>query len=323
MKTINEEYIPPILESMQYPKLKLNETVFCILDTETTGIDNDDEVVELAVIDMLGNELYHSCFEPEKEVHWAAAKKTGITRKKLLGQPKFKDEWPEIKKILSGKLIIGHNISFDCRLIEQTAARYQIDKVEVSALFARNIDSMDIAKEYLKKPEDVADYKLETLCAYFGYSEEQRHRATYDCLMVLYFLRKLEKSDKMSLSFKKSTASPRKGVSIQQKLSKAHSEHSKEDQQQIFNFNSRALKSEIIKRAVPAGVTISQLAAIFKNANSTVEEYIIDIIKEGGLSSEYFLSSDTETAILDAVKSIQEWDGRLKPVKELLPDSIS
>lgn len=77
METISEEYILPIFVFTQYPKLKLNETIFCILDTETTGINNDDEVVKLAVINMLGYELYHSCFELEKEAHWAAAKKPG------------------------------------------------------------------------------------------------------------------------------------------------------------------------------------------------------------------------------------------------------
>ena len=45
-----------------------NRTDVLIFDTETTGIKNDDEVIEIGIIDTTGKERYHGLIMPEKSI---------------------------------------------------------------------------------------------------------------------------------------------------------------------------------------------------------------------------------------------------------------
>lgn len=181
-----DEYEAPKLIPMPFEILNLHDCV--ILDTETTGLYKDDEVVELSILDMLGHELYHSLFKPQKKMGKAAIRVTGLDHEQLRHEPLFKDEWRKIKKAIGKKRIIGHNVSFDYRIILATALRYGIEESEVKRLFYNMIDSKEIAKKYIQ----TSSYKLEDLCRLFHINDPQKHRATYDCLMTLQMLRALE-----------------------------------------------------------------------------------------------------------------------------------
>lgn len=181
-----DEYLN--FELIEFKKLGLNYDDYLIIDTETTGLQNDDEIVELTIINLEGKELYHSLFKPEKSVHWAASKKTGISTKMLLNSPFFKDEWLKIKDIIGEKRLIAHNVEFDYRLVKQTLKRYGLEENDADIVFTNCIDSIKIAKKYINS----TSYKLEKLCKLLGIEEEQRHRATHDCLMILKMLRIIE-----------------------------------------------------------------------------------------------------------------------------------
>lgn len=185
-----DAYECPNFERIEFKKLGLNYDNYLIIDTETTGLQNDDEIVELAVVNLEGKELYHSLYKPEKSVHWEASKKTGISNKMLLNSPFFKDEWLKIKDIVEGKSLIAHNVDFDYRLVKQTLNRYGLEEEDADIVFTNCIDSIKIAKKYV----DSTSYKLEELCKVLGIEEEeeQKHRATYDCLMILKMLRIIE-----------------------------------------------------------------------------------------------------------------------------------
>lgn len=181
-----EEYRMPALEPVIFKKLRLKD--FVIIDTETTGLLEDDEIVEFSAMDSNGRELYHSMFRPEKQIHWSAAKVTGISNKMLADAPLFWQEWDTIKKCMEGRIVIAHNTSFDYRLTRQTAMRYGLDVREVDRMFKGCLDSMEIAKRHIRSKS----YKLSTLCRKLGIEDEQKHRAASDCLMVLKLLRKIE-----------------------------------------------------------------------------------------------------------------------------------
>lgn len=119
-EAVNGDYEDPGLSPIEFKKLGLNNTDYLIIDTETTGLQKDDEVIELAIIDFTGQELYHSLYEPQKEVHWAASKVSKLTKKKLVGSSKFSDEWSRIVGLIGNKKLIAHNATFDCQLIRQT-----------------------------------------------------------------------------------------------------------------------------------------------------------------------------------------------------------
>lgn len=166
---------------------------FVILDTETTGLENDDEVVQIGIIDSNGNSLMLRYFYPEKEVNPFAAKVNHLNKKILKDfsyEQKFDDKfWYMIKEIIGDRMIIGHNIGFDKRMIAQTLQKngYDLEK-EVEELFQDCFDTKPMAKRLLQS----SSYSLNNLTTLVGITREEQHDALDDCLMTLEFINRLE-----------------------------------------------------------------------------------------------------------------------------------
>ncbi len=176
-------------KSLKYLDIEESNTV--IIDTETTGLKDDDEVIELSVVDFNGTELYHSYFYPQKEVDPGAQKVNKMNKEKLKGNPAFsKEEWDKIVKAIDKKSIVGHNIGFDKRLIMQTLIKNDIDTAEAAELFDDDklIDTQKIAKKWIKSNS----YSLNNLTTLIGITREEQHDSTDDCRMTLEFMRRLE-----------------------------------------------------------------------------------------------------------------------------------
>lgn len=60
-----------------------------ILDTETTGLDYDDKIVEIAVIDLDGNVLINTLVDPNKAIPKEATEIHGIANKMVENAPLF------------------------------------------------------------------------------------------------------------------------------------------------------------------------------------------------------------------------------------------
>jgi DNA polymerase III subunit epsilon len=96
---------------------------YVILDTETTGLNKNDVVIQISIIDLHGNELLNSLVRPMKRKRMSAESSGihGITMADLISAPTLGEIKPEIDKITAGKTVLIYNAEFDERLIEQTA----------------------------------------------------------------------------------------------------------------------------------------------------------------------------------------------------------
>lgn len=84
------------------------------LDTETTGLTDRDEIVEIAVLDQAGTVLINSLVKPARKADWfAAAEIHGITREMVSCSPTFRDLLPELEKILRDRTVLVYNVEFD------------------------------------------------------------------------------------------------------------------------------------------------------------------------------------------------------------------
>lgn len=98
---------------------------YVILDTETTGLAPADEVIQVAVIDLLGRVLLDTLVRPlhRTSIPPEAARFHGITMAMLAGAP----AWPQVAASLLActgqRTIISYNAEFDARLLRQTAQR--------------------------------------------------------------------------------------------------------------------------------------------------------------------------------------------------------
>lgn len=99
------------------------------LDTETTGIDDDAEPVEVAVIDAGGSVLFDSLVRPCGAIPTDAQAVHGLSDADVAHAP----TWPEIAAtlgpLLAGRLVIGHHAAFDQRIIAQACTRHTVPPI--------------------------------------------------------------------------------------------------------------------------------------------------------------------------------------------------
>ncbi|MBN1265984.1 MAG: 3'-5' exonuclease [Anaerolineales bacterium] len=91
------------------------------LDTETTGIDNNAEIVEIAIVDTLGSSVFNSLVKPVNPIPADAIRIHGITNQEVQNAPSWQDILPEVENILKGRLIGMYNAEYDLRLMEQSS----------------------------------------------------------------------------------------------------------------------------------------------------------------------------------------------------------
>ncbi|MFM7520675.1 MAG: exonuclease domain-containing protein [Planctomycetota bacterium] len=95
-----------------------------MLDTETTGINGSDEIVQIGVIDLRGEVLLDLLIRPTRRTRISASATAvhRITWPLLLGKPTFADIAPLLWKALKGRTVITYNAAFDSRLLSQSAS---------------------------------------------------------------------------------------------------------------------------------------------------------------------------------------------------------
>ena len=116
-------------ESREYPEPETpqQETKdVVILDTETTGLDEQAEIVEISVIDGRGNVLLDTLVRPSEPMppDGEAVRIHGITNDMLADAPQWPQVLPKLLEIAKGKLVIIYNADYDTRLIRQTCGKY-------------------------------------------------------------------------------------------------------------------------------------------------------------------------------------------------------
>jgi len=90
------------------------------LDTETTGIGPQDNIVEIAVIDHDGSVLVDTLVKPVGKIQPEAAAIHKIRDEMVAEAPRWGEVWEEVEVVLSGRLVGMYNADFDLRLMRQS-----------------------------------------------------------------------------------------------------------------------------------------------------------------------------------------------------------
>ncbi|MBR2885011.1 MAG: helix-turn-helix domain-containing protein [Clostridia bacterium] len=289
--------------SLQFNNIEAlnSRNIIVVLDTETTGLEDDDEVIELGIVDKKGRVLYNSRFKNQKAIHWAAAKANKIKKSDLENAPLFKDEWPKIKSILAGKRIMAFNTEFDCRLIGQTLERYGLDKAETTRLFYNHLDAMKIYLSYF--PNKSNKISLQKCCDELNMLMTEEHKAVSDCRMTLLMLHELDEKIKLMPPVPKEHT----------KISPAKS-----------TFQSSPKTSELLKSIINNGIyDITVLGKEIGYAPSTVETIIFRDFTPEDIDFSMFIQPQYEKLIKNTIENLDGWNGRLRPIKDLLPEDVS
>lgn len=165
---------------------------FVIFDTETTGFESSDEIVQIGVIDQDGKTLLDSLVKPTKPI--TNSDRHGITDEMVKDAPTFPEVYDQIKAALSGKLVLAYNSAFDWRMLDQVCDQHGLACVTP---LAREC----VMELYATFHGAWSDYhqsftwqKLGAACERLGVPVEQEHQALKDCILALGVLRKMAES---------------------------------------------------------------------------------------------------------------------------------
>ena len=185
----------------------LNRQDVLILDTETTGVSNRSEVVEVALIDTCGRAVYDRLVLPQGPIPRAVSKVHGLTRKHLedFGAKPWPDHHASVATALRrASVLLAYNLRFDVRVIDQTARRCQVLADMPSRASQPPLSARCVMLEYAawrKVPHEWrrGHWKLHSLQAAHSHEvpvrTKQDHRALADCHMTLALMRAVAKRD--------------------------------------------------------------------------------------------------------------------------------
>lgn len=101
---------------------------FVILDTETTGLYSDAEVVQIAAIDKTGAVLLDSLVRPTQHIPAQATRIHGITDVMVVDAPTFEQMFDTLLMAIGGKRVVIYNMSFDVTMLHQTEQWHQMKR---------------------------------------------------------------------------------------------------------------------------------------------------------------------------------------------------
>lgn len=183
-------------EIIEWTRERLRLKDFVILDTETTGFDPGDEVVQIGIIDADGSELLDTLVKPEEprlmpkraeEVH-------GITMEMLANAPTLFELAQQIMNEIDDRLVICYNDQFDMRLIEQTSSKYDLSSRGCN-LQMKSDCAMLAYSQFIGTPGKYSgQYKWQKLPRL----NEENHKAVSDCHLTLALMRDIAAISKHS-----------------------------------------------------------------------------------------------------------------------------
>jgi DNA polymerase-3 subunit epsilon len=118
----------------------LSQAPWCVVDTETTGLGGDAEIVQIAVIDgPTGDLLFDRDVRPAGPpggtggasaagIEAEALAVHGLDACRLAAAPPWPDVLSELRPFLAGRRIVAYNAEFDRRLCHQTCDRYRLPR---------------------------------------------------------------------------------------------------------------------------------------------------------------------------------------------------
>jgi DNA polymerase III subunit epsilon len=98
----------------------LKRTDWCVMDTETTGLDRSAEIVQVAILAHDGTILMDTLVKPTCLIPPGATAIHGITDAMVADAQGIQNLVPAIQGILADRLCVIYNASFDTRMLRQS-----------------------------------------------------------------------------------------------------------------------------------------------------------------------------------------------------------
>ena len=155
---------------------------YIVMDFETTGLDPlKDRITEFTILKYTNGTLTKKMtylVNPNMEIPQIVIDKTGITNEMVSDKLEFMEYIEEFMETIDNNIVVGHNIMFDLKFLNEEIIRYNNTKYFKKEI--KYIDTLDLVKLINVKTKD---HKLETLKEYLKI-DTISHRSENDCLVT-------------------------------------------------------------------------------------------------------------------------------------------
>ncbi len=189
LKKFDEKYKQAVEISLSVHNLFKEQ--FLVLDTETTGLNNHDQIIELSILSSRGEIIYNQRYKPTVPISDGAYRCHGINLHDLENEPSFEVDACEIKRILLNNNIVIFNASYDINILRSTFKAVGMD------------DSfLDLVETYCAMHASAGIYgstnkhgtiSLANAASFVGFTNPKAHSALGDCITTLAVMRDLRK----------------------------------------------------------------------------------------------------------------------------------
>lgn len=165
------------IENRATLKQKIQETSFCVLDLETTGLDTDNDVIINIGAAKLKKgkitKLFEAYTKPPIPIPAKSTEFHGMVDSMFVDKPVIGEVLPEFLQFVGHSVIVGHHINFDIRMLH----RHLKENYNVGISNAVWLDTMFL---YQMAHKDQTHQPLEHLLERYCVQCNQRHTALGD-----------------------------------------------------------------------------------------------------------------------------------------------
>ena len=110
-------------DAIRWARSLLSGGEFVVLDSETTGLGNPIDFVDVGVLSSRGVPLFDSLIKPSCPIDPRASRVHGHTAESLAGERRFFEVYPDLLDVLWAKRVVVYNASYDRRVWDAAVGR--------------------------------------------------------------------------------------------------------------------------------------------------------------------------------------------------------
>ncbi len=174
-----------------YDLLSLSHPLVLILDTETTGFDEQAEIVEIALLDKYGEVYLNTLVQCQQEsIPQEAMAIHRIHKSMLRNAPTFPQVWQKLQPLLTSHEVVIYNAEYDLRMLRQTVKRHNLELPPMQTHCLMQHYSAYVGQASTRS-EGYRSMRLVAACFHFQIEQTDAHRALPDAQASLEVLYKL------------------------------------------------------------------------------------------------------------------------------------
>ena len=168
-------------------QLNINDAIFTVLDTETTGLNVNEghKIVSVGGIkiksyQLLEDQILDELINPERDIPFASRNIHYISDDQVKDKPNIYQLEKKISNYLENTILVGHNVDFDIGFIKKNAAKTSL------AVTVKKIPSIDTILLAAGLYPSLESYELSFLCDHFRIKtfDQIRHSALGDAIIT-------------------------------------------------------------------------------------------------------------------------------------------